>query len=120
VIAPAVTAAVVSGIIALVGFVLTAAAAERRLRREFRLEVAAENAARELLKRSKYINRSFSFLQHRLKGFEPNELRKILVRCGALHFLGTDGEERWGLRSRNRGLRDRTNDEKGKDLSVHG
>ncbi len=114
----AVVAAAVSGIFAMVSSARTARTAEERLRREFRLEFAAEDAARELLERSPKINRSFSFLQHRLRGFEPNELRQILVRCGALHFLGTDGEERWGLRDRNPGLRDRTDDEKGKDLSV--
>jgi hypothetical protein len=124
-------AALIGGVVALIVSLLTsgvtfiaarssAAAAERRLRREFRLEFAAEDAARELLERSLHINRSFSFLQHRLKGFEPNELRKILVRCGALHVLGKDGEERWGLRNRNPGLRDRTHDELGKDLSVNG
>jgi hypothetical protein len=117
----AAAAAVISTVGAVIGSTLTFRTAERRLRREFRLEFAAEDAARTLLDYDKHLSRTFGFLRHRLRGFkDDDELRRILVRCGAVHILGTRGEERWGLRERNPGYRDRTLDEKGMDFSGHG
>ena len=42
---------------------------------------------------------SFLEIEKRLGGFEDNELRKILIRAGAVRFEGDN--ELWGLLSRN-------------------
>lgn len=75
---------------------------ERKLRREFMLEFRAEKVARQLLKQPKWRMRSFAAIQMRLGGFEDEELRKILLRAGAVRFKGKDDEELWGLLDRNR------------------
>jgi len=79
---------------------------ERRLRRDFELdrdrlrtEFMAEQVARKLLESEKWKKRSFLEIEKRLGGFEDNELRKILVRAGAVRFEGDN--ELWGLLSRN-------------------
>lgn len=79
---------------------------ERRLRRDFELdrdrlrtEFMAERVARKLLESEKWKKRSFLEIEKRLGGFEDNELRKILVRAGAVRFEGDN--ELWGLLSRN-------------------
>jgi hypothetical protein len=108
---PAAVAAVVSGVVSLAGSLLSLAVAERRLRREFRLELAAEHAARTFLRYSNVPSRSFDFIKQRLRGFEDDELRKILVRAGAVHFTNEENDERWGLLQRNRHLSERTDQE---------
>jgi len=39
-------------------------------------------------------------IQHHIGGFESNELRKLLVRAGAVRFMAADGTELWALRER--------------------
>jgi predicted Holliday junction resolvase-like endonuclease len=82
---------------------------EKRLRREFemdreriRTEFMAEGVAKQLLNAEKWKQRSFEAIQRRLGGFQPDELRKILVRAGAVKFEGKAGEELWGLLERNK------------------
>ena len=82
---------------------------ERRLRREFELDrerlrtdFMAEQVARHLLESERWKKRRFSAIRRRLGGFEDDELRKILVRAGAVRFMSKTGEEAWGLLSRNR------------------
>ncbi|OGU71681.1 MAG: hypothetical protein A3H45_01185 [Ignavibacteria bacterium RIFCSPLOWO2_02_FULL_55_14] len=82
---------------------------ERKLRRDFQLdrdrlrtEYMAEQVARELLSFERWSKRSFAAIKRRLGGFEDDELRKILVRAGAVRFHGDHEEELWGLVSRNR------------------
>jgi len=60
----------------------------------------AETTARYFLSHKGYTDRSFDLLQKRLGGFEDNELRKILVRAGAIRFIREDGSEWWRLLSR--------------------
>jgi len=108
---PAVVAAVVSGVVSFAASLLSLAVAERRLRREFRLELAAEHAARTFLRYSNVPSRSFDFIKQRLRGFEDDELRKILVRAGAVQFRDEENDERWGLLQRNRRLSERTDQE---------
>ena len=84
--------------------------AERAARREFerdvqrvRTEFMAERAARELLIDPRWRLRTFAQIKRRLGGFEDDELRKILVRAGALRYYRSAGqgeEELWGLRDR--------------------
>lgn len=92
----------VSAATAFVTAFLTFLVQERKLRRDFRLEFMAERVAHELLESDKWQMRSFDAIQSRLGGFEDDELRKILVRAGAVRFKGKAGEEYWGLLSRNR------------------
>lgn len=63
-------------------------------------EHMAEKTALYYLKHKGYIDRSFELLQKRLGGFEENELRKILVRAGAVRYIREDGSEWWRLISR--------------------
>ena len=94
----------VSAIIALVTGLITFAVQERRLRMELRTEFMAEQAAKSLLETEKWEKRSFDEIKKRLGGFEDNELRKILVRAGAIKFEASDGKELWGLISRNKNV----------------
>ena len=82
---------------------------EKRLRRDFELdrervrtEFRAEQVAKELLESEQWEKRTFEVIKKRLGGFEDDELRKILVRAGAVRFEGRGDEELWGLLSRNR------------------
>ena len=75
---------------------------EHRLKHELRTEFMAEQVVRDLLSEEKWAKRSFEAIKKRLGGFEDNELRKILVRSGAIRFEKENGEELWGLISRNK------------------
>ena len=65
-------------------------------------DFVAESTARHFLNHKGYTDRSFQMLRERLGGFEDDELRKILVRAGAVRFIrkGQDNEEWWRLLSR--------------------
>lgn len=93
-----ITAAVTATI---TGF-LTFAVQERKLKTELRTEFMAEEAARTLLQNERWKKRSFEEIKMRLGGFSDDELRKILVRAGAVRFEGTESKELWGLISRNK------------------
>jgi hypothetical protein len=95
---------ITSAITAFVTALFTLLVQERKMRRDFRLEFMAEQAARELLSVEKWNLRSFDAIKLRLGGFEDNDLRKMLVRAGAVRFLGKSGEELWGLTNRNKHL----------------
>lgn len=74
-----------------------------RLKQEMKTEFMAENVAKELLNSEKWSKRSFSEIKKRLGGFDDDELRKILVRSGAVRFEKNNNEEElWGLISRNK------------------
>ena len=82
---------------------------ERKLRHEFNLKVEnlkteyqAETVIKQLLKHEDWSLRSFKVIKNKLKGFEDNELRKLLIRSGAICFRDRDGEEKWGLLERNK------------------
>jgi hypothetical protein len=63
-------------------------------------EHMAEQTALYYLRHKGYTDRSFELLQKRLGGFKPDELRKILVRAGAVRYIRDDGTEWWRLISR--------------------
>ena len=63
-------------------------------------EYMAEKTAQYFLSNHRYTDRSFDLLSKRLGGFEENELRKILVRAGAIRYIRKDGTEFWRLLSR--------------------
>lgn len=73
-----------------------------RLRTELRTEFMAEEAIRALLNHPRWAQRNFDEIKHHVRGFEDNELRRLLVRSGAVAFARTrDRKEMWGLRDRN-------------------
>jgi hypothetical protein len=105
---PTIEAALIAGavslITALVTATITVGVAERRARRDFALEFAAERVARQLLDSPKWKWRSFAMFQYYLGGFDDDELRKLLVRAGAIKCLTDKGVEMWCLLDRNPGL----------------
>jgi hypothetical protein len=105
---PQVSAALIAGVVALVTAAVTAvvtfAVASRQLHRSFRLEFTSEHFAHELMKDPRFQLRSFELIKYHLAGFDDNELRKILVRAGGICFKSSEGNEMWGLLSRNRQL----------------
>lgn len=70
------------------------------LREQFRTEYMAETTARHFLSHRSYTDRSFETLSMHLGGFSEEELRKILVRAGAIRVFRDDGSEWWRLLSR--------------------
>lgn len=100
------TSAITAMITALAAFLVQ----ERKLRKEFALDVdkvrtefMAEQVASELLESKNWKKRSFGAIKSRLGGFSDDELRMILVKSGAVCFTGQDGEELWGILHRNKG-----------------
>lgn len=93
-----VTAAITSAITGLVTFAIQ----ERKLKTELRTEFMAEEAAKALLENERWQKRRFEEIKKRLGGFGDDELRMILVRSGAVRFEGGDGNELWGLITRNK------------------
>ena len=85
---------------ALITSLVTIGLAERKLRRDFRLEYAAETVARQLMQHKDWRLRSFRVIKHHLGGFSDDELRQILVRSGAIRFTSQSGNELWGLLER--------------------
>ncbi len=72
---------------------------------EIKTEYMAEMTAKKYLSHPDVTRRSFSLLKARLGGFSEDELRKILVRAGAVKFMGHNKKEKtiewWGLLERN-------------------
>ena len=60
----------------------------------------AEETAKHFLSHKSYTDRSFETLEKHLGGFSGDELRKILVRAGAIRVYREDGPEWWRLLSR--------------------
>lgn len=72
------------------------------LKDEHKTLFSAESTAIHFLSHKGYTDRSFEMLKERLGGFEDDELRKILVRAGAVRFFRNDNpqDEWWRLLSR--------------------
>jgi hypothetical protein len=97
------TTVITSVITAIVTGLVTFAIQERKLKAELRTEFMAEHAVNLLLQNKKWKKRSFDEIKKRIGGFKDDELRKLLVRAGAVKFEASDGDEFWGLISRNKG-----------------
>jgi len=94
--------ALVSAVVAVVVALLASASDRSRLRREFALEFASESAVKTLLEQPDWKCRTFETIKKRLGGFDDDELRKLLVRAGAVRaYRDADEAELWGLASRN-------------------
>jgi hypothetical protein len=72
----------------------------RVLREQNKAEFMAEETARHFLSHKSFTDRSFETLRKHLGGFDDDELRRILVRAGAIRVYREDGTEWWRLLSR--------------------
>ncbi len=72
----------------------------RILQEQHKVEFMAEETARHFLSHKNFTDRSFDTLRTHLGGFGDDELRKILVRAGAIRVYREDGSEWWRLLSR--------------------
>ncbi len=70
------------------------------LQQQYKTEFMAEETARHFLSHKGFTDRSFEVLKKHLGGFEDDELRKILVRAGAVRTYRDDEGEWWYLLSR--------------------
>jgi hypothetical protein len=69
---------------------------------DLRTEFMAEQAISRLLTCPGWELRTFDAIEERIAGFPPDELRRLLVRSGAVRFRRrSDNVEMWGLLSRN-------------------
>lgn len=91
----------------LVGGGITYLLQRQRFRQELRIlkethktEFIAESTVKHFLSHRSYTDRSFETLKKHLGGFTDDELRKILVRAGAIRTFREDGTEWWRLLSR--------------------
>jgi hypothetical protein len=67
---------------------------------QHKVEYMAEETVRHFLGHKSFTDRSFETLRSHLGGFGDDELRKILVRAGAIRVYRADGSEWWRLLSR--------------------
>jgi hypothetical protein len=72
----------------------------RILQEQHKVEFMTEETARHFLGHKSFTDRSFETLRNHLGGFTDDELRKILVRAGAIRVYREDGSEWWRLLSR--------------------
>lgn len=70
------------------------------LRLQNKTDYMAEETVRHFLKNDKWVDRSFDVIRKHVGGFDDNELRKILVRAGAIRIFREDGSEWWSLLER--------------------
>lgn len=70
------------------------------LKEQYKTDFMAEETVRHFLGHKSYTDRSFETLSKHLGGFADDELRKILVRAGAIRAYREDGTEWWRLLSR--------------------
>ncbi len=112
---PKVIAALVAGIVSIITAVLSSAITlninNRIHKREYKLDYQVEDLVLKFLNHPKWRFRTFKTIKHHIAGFEDNELRKILVRVGALRFTDSENIEIWGLY-------DRVQDELSKDINT--
>ena len=91
----------------LVGGFISFVLQKQRFRQELKLkqednrtEFMAERTVKHFLNHQSFIERSFETIQKQVGGFTDDELRKILVRSGAIRNYREDGSEWWKLLSR--------------------
>lgn len=84
----------------------TAKAEQSRMREELKLENSVEAAIVQLLDKQGWELRSFKTIKYHIRGFADDELRRYLVRAGAIAFEDetrddVEKRERWGLLDKN-------------------
>jgi hypothetical protein len=72
----------------------------RVLQEQNKVEFMSEKTARHFLGHKSFTDRSFEKQRNHQGGFGDDELRKILVRAGAIRVYREDGSEWWRLLSR--------------------
>ena len=68
-----------------------------QLQTEHAIELSVEKALQHMLSIYELPYRSFQMIRHHIGGFDANELRRLLVRAGAVRFMAADGAELWAL-----------------------
>jgi len=102
------TSVITAGIVAILSGIITYVIQERSLRRQFeiekqkleqqfKLEIKTDIALTKFLNHVKFKRRSFKFMSQKLGGFDDDELRRMLVRNGAVRSYGKNNEEWWEL-----------------------
>ena len=89
---------------ALIGAATAVTVAARARKRQYKLEDRSEELLFRLLGHERFRLRTFATIKYHVAGFEDNELRKALIRAGALRFEDALGAETWGLLDRNEHL----------------
>lgn len=69
-------------------------------REELKTDFMAETTVMHFLSHKSFTDRSFEMIKRNVGGFDDDELRKILVRAGAIRVYRKDGSEWWRLLSR--------------------
>ena len=102
----AIIAALVSLIVGVVSSWVTYRLSVEKHAREYMLEYQVENLVLKFLSHENWRMRTFKTIKYHIAGFEDNELRKILLRVGAVRFEDQAGIEVWGLYDRVKDLLD--------------
>ena len=102
----AIISAIVSSSVAVFSAYVTTRSQVKQLERQFLLEYQAERIVHQLLELPKWKLRTFKAIKYHVAGFEDDELRRILIRIGAIRFEDNQKVEIWGLMSRNQDLID--------------
>ena len=71
----------------------------QRLEESHAAELSAEHAARKLLECTRFRRRTFEALSYHLGGYNDDDLRRLLIRAGAVRFK--EDKETWGPIERN-------------------
>jgi hypothetical protein len=91
--------ALIGAVVAIVVSVATRVQVERAHRAQHGEVLSAERAVQHLLVRTKYKRRTFAALRYHIGGYDDDELRRLLIRAGAIRFQ--EDVETWGLIARN-------------------
>lgn len=110
-----ITAVITSSIIALISGLITYIIQERKLQTEklklsaqfalerekleeqYKIERRSDAALSKFLNHVKFKRRSFKYLREKMGGFDDDELRRMLIRNGAVRSIGDDKVEWWEL-----------------------
>ena len=92
---PEVTAGLFGLIGVVVGGLISWLIQKDRASTDMRIALEAVKTAQYFLSHKGYTDRSFELLSKRLGGFEEDELRRILVRAGAVRYIRADDNSEW-------------------------
>ena len=67
---------------------------------KYRMETMAESTAKHLLERDEWTDRRFDTIKKYLGGYQDEELRRVLVRAGAIRTYDENDVEWWTLLER--------------------
>jgi hypothetical protein len=92
-------AAIIAAFVSLLVALANNAIAFARMRSETTLTRRSERAIRKLMKTGKGPFIPFGIIRHHIGGYSDDDLRQLLVRCGALRFADPNMVELWALLS---------------------